>query len=256
MDEKIFTDFDNYRMEKRRKISIMDSIIRNNDEFKDSEIDVLFRGYIILIYAFWEGSYKEIQKVFFLSLKQYSINDLPHTLKNTIVLDLSIEKREKSLKIGEITDYKTIKKIDSSIDEVLKKKLSEFDKDKNLEKHFKEQSNNPNYSKLEQLLKKYNLSLNNILKRLISEGSIPENFKEYLDFIIKSRNSIAHGMDRLDGHDNYERYINSKFLNCDKFITEKVSDFLRDITFYMDVLYNEIIREFKDKYMHVDEKVL
>ena len=58
--EELELNFNSFRNERRQKIITMDRIITDNTEFEDSELDVLFRGFIVLIYAYWEGNYKAV----------------------------------------------------------------------------------------------------------------------------------------------------------------------------------------------------
>ena len=251
-----FNEFDKYRFEKRSKISTMDSIIRNNTDLTDSEEDVLLRGYIVLIYAFWEGSYKKLANSFFNFFKYRKINELPHTIKNQVIIELSTEKSDKNIKINEVNDYRKFLKINEKININLEKKLLECEGYDKTEKYFKEETGNPNYSKLDILLKKYCISLDKLISELISENNMPNNFKDVLEFIVSARNSIAHGDESRDMHDGYKNYIVNKFLNNNEKGIIDASDFLRETVFYLNMLFITIIDKFKDKYMHEEEKML
>ncbi|MBV4426389.1 HEPN domain-containing protein [Clostridium tyrobutyricum] len=254
MDE-FFSDFEKYRISKRVKISTMDSIIRNNiEDFSRNEIDVLFRGYIVLIYAFWEGSYKMLITTLYNFCRNLKIRNLPFNIRNPVVINLATYRKNTNYKISEIKDYNYIIEINDDIQSFLNKRLNSCLQDPKLEKNimqcFKVDSNNPNYNIFTKFLSKYSLSLNKIITNCIEDNLIPNNFKEILDFIISARNSIAHGYEHLDQYIDYRDYIESKFLNIDKKNTEGVSDFLRDSTFYMNILYSQIVQAFKDRYMH------
>lgn len=245
-----FRLFDDYKMEKRSKISTMDTIIRNNEEFKENEIDVLFRGYIVLIYAFWEGVYKKIGDLFYEFFAVREIQELPHGLKNSVIIELSTDNKEKQSKIGDLVDYRKIVHINEKITDLINKKICECENYDKVKTHFKEQTNNPNYDKLEKFLKKYGISLRKIVEELIEERTIPEDFKKRLDFVVRSRNNIAHGNENLGNHDNYKDYICENFFEGNDISTSEISEFLRETTFYIDTLYRSIVEVFKNKYMH------
>ena len=245
-----FNQFDRYRFEKRSKINTMDSIIRNNTELTESEEDVLLRGYIVLIYAFWEGSYKKLAHSFYNFFKDRKINELPHNIKNKVIIELATERSDKNMKINEISDYRKFLKINEKINDNLEKKLSECEGHDKTERYFKEETGNPNYNKLDVLLKKYYISLDKLIEELISENNMQSNFKEVLEFLVSARNSIAHGNENEDMHDGYKNYIVNKFLNGNKKGINDVSDFLRDTVFYLDLIFITIIDKFKDTYMH------
>lgn len=242
-------NFQKFRTERRNKIITMDTIIRNNDDLKEGEKDVLLRGFIVLIYAFWEGNYKEIQKLFFYILKEKKIKDLPHKIKNKVLIELATNQKERNKKIIEIEDYKQINGINSKIIQSLESKLSDYQQCDKLCHHFKENSNNPSYEILTNMLSKYNISLSKLIKQMIKEYSLPHNFKDRLNFIIKSRNNIAHGVENIS---DYEELIISEFINKENSTIVDVSDFLNETTFYIDLLYNEIFSEFENKYMHIE----
>lgn len=245
-------NFEEFRTERRSKIITMDTILRNNDEFKENEIDVILRGFIVLIYAFWEGNYKQIQENFYEIIKNEKIGNLPFLIKNKVLLDLSGDNKFINSKIKEITDYRKFTDATSAMKEAEEKKASQIEK--RIDHHFKEFSNNPKIMDLEKLMKKYQLNLNKIIKKLIEENSLPEDFSERLDFIIHSRNSIAHGVENLGDLQGYKECIINQFLDKDNSQRNisiiDVSDFLRDTTFFIDILYKEIYSSFKNKYMH------
>ncbi|AIY83873.1 hypothetical protein U729_2626 [Clostridium baratii str. Sullivan] len=242
-------NFQKFRTERRNKIITMDTIIRNNDDLKEGEKDVLLRGFIVLIYAFWEGNYKEIQKLFFCILKEKKIKELPHKIKNKVLIELATNQRERNKKISEIEDCKQIDEINSKIIMALESKLSDYSQCDRLCHHFKENSNNPNYTILTNMLSKYNITLKKLIKQMIEEYSIPDNFEDRLNFIIKSRNNIAHGVENIS---DYEEMIISNFIRKEDATIIDVSDFLNETTFYIDLLYNEIFSEFENKYMHIE----
>lgn len=246
-------EFQRFRTDRRNKITIMDTIIRNGEDLKSGEKDVLLRGFIVLIYAFWEGNYKKIQNIFFDVLKNKKLKELPHKIKNKVIIDLATTSNEKNKKIVEISDYNQIISINTKINESLDKELTYYSQCENLKHHFRKNSNNPSYEILDEMLSKYNISLRKIISSLIEDGSIGENFKERLEFIIKSRNDIAHG---AEIESEYEELIISRFINKENPSIIDVSDFLNETTFYIDLLYNEILNEFFNTYMHMEEKMI
>ena len=250
-------NFERFRRDRRNKITVMDTIIRNNDEFKEGEKDVLLRGFIVLIYAFWEGNYKKIQDIFFEILKEKKLSELPHKIKNRVIIDLVTTKKERNKKIVEIEDYNQITGIHSKITDALEKNLSSYEECNKLKQHFRENSNNPSFLILENMLSKYNMSLRRIVNELIQEEAISEDFEKRLEFIIGSRNSIAHGAENdLENFNDYEEVIISKFISKDEPTIIDVSSFLNETAFYIDLLYNQIYNEFLNKYMHEEEKVI
>ncbi|EHJ02372.1 hypothetical protein CDLVIII_5909 [Clostridium sp. DL-VIII] len=249
MEDK-FIQFDEYKLEKRSKISTMDTIISNNEDFKESEIDVLFRGYIVLIYAFWEGIYKKIGDLFYEFFINRQIKELPYGIRNLVIIELSTDRNDRNCKIGEIPDYRKIVNINKKINELLNKKMLDCSDYERSQRHFKEQTSNPNYDKLEKFLGKYNISLKKVINELLEGETIPENFIERLEFIVEARNNIAHGNENLGRHSNYKDYITERFLENRSSTAIEVSEFLRYTAFYIDTLYRSIIDTFKDKYMH------
>lgn len=255
--EDRFAEFREYQLEKRAKISTMDTIIRNNDDFKESEIDVLLRGYIVLIYAFWEGSYKKIGELFFEVFKEKLVTELPHEIKNSVIIELSTSKNDRKQKIGEISNYNKFISINDNITNVLNKKLLECSDYERTKRYFKSQSNNPDYDKLTSFLKKYNISLKKIIQDLVDEGDFPTNFKQQLDFIVQSRNNIAHGSENLKGHNTYKNYIISNFLSERPNVqVEDVGNFLNNSSYYIYVLFGRTLEEFKKLYMRDDREML
>lgn len=251
-----FVEFEKYKFNKRSRISTMDTILRNNDEFKNIEIDVLLRGYIVLIYAFWEGNYKKLQDTFLKFFSEKKVSEIPDNIKKILVIELSIHKKEKNYTLLQLNNFNRIKEINSVIDTILDLKLSECAKNNEIKKYFYEFSNNPNYDKLNSLLFKYSMFLDKIINSLKLDGNIAFDFKERLEFIIGSRNEIAHGSEILGNHNSYKEYIQEKFFDNEEKTIEEISGFLRDISYNIDVLFASIVDEFKYKYMHKEEMVV
>lgn len=246
-----FKKFDAYRMEKRSKISIMDSIIRNNNELTDSEIDVLLRGYIVLIYAFWEGSYKKLSQVFYEFFKENEINKLPYGIKNSVLLELSTNRKDKKCKLEEIRDYRKIIDINNNIREYLDKILNKCPNFELTQKFFKEETGNPNLDKLKDFMNKYQISIDKLIYNLIIDKNFCDDFRKRLDFIITARNNIAHGNENERMHDGYQKYIIKNFMNNERDSIEDISIFLTETVFYIDLVFITCCNAFKDKYMHI-----
>ena len=251
-----FREFEQYKFNKRTRITTMDTILRNNDEFKESEIDVLLRGYIVLIYAFWEGNYKKLQDTFFEFFSQKKVSQVPEHIKKILVIDLSISRNEKKYTLLQLRSFTRIKEINDIIDNILDLKLSECSKYSEIKGYFYEFSNNPNYDKLKKLLSKYSMFLDKIVNSLKLDNSLSNNFKQILEFIIDSRNAIAHGSETLGRHNGYKEYIQERFFDGQDKTVEEISGFLRDISFNIDVLFTSIVDEFKYMYMHEEEMVV
>ncbi len=251
--EQIKSDFYTFRTERRQKIITIDRIIRDNNEFNDSELDVLFRGFIVLIYAFWEGNYKELQNIFFEFFKYEKIKKLPHNIQHNVILELSLDKPTKNSKFGEIKDYLKFKNIYDNIVQNLEKTISDFEK-VNLRYIFDESSNNPDYNKLKLLLGKVHLNLDNLIYAFSQNNNFPENFKERLSFLIFSRNSIAHGQENSNEYSTYQATIKANFFNNESIDINTISEFLLDTSFYIDVLYKIILEAFLDKYGNIGNK--
>lgn len=247
-------NFERYRTDRRSRLSAMDTIIRNNEDFKESEKDVLIRGFIVLIYAFWEGNYKELQKVFFEDLKEKKIKDLPNSIKDKVIINLSSKSKQKdgkpNIQIIEVSQYKQLIEISSMIDRNLELSILETNKEEVLKKYFMEGSGNPDYDKLNGLLKKYDLSLRSITRKLKEYDFIKDDLKDRIKFIVKARNNIAHGFEDIGEYKTYEEFINDEFIKKEESTIVDVSNFLIETAFYIDLLYKEIYECFINKYMH------
>lgn len=245
-----FTEFDKYKFDKRSRIITMDTIIRTNDNIKENELDVLLRGYIVLIYAFWEGNYKKLQDIFFEFFSNKKVSELPKHIKDKLVIDFSINKSEKKYTLLDLSGYDRIREINNKIEEILSSNLNECDNYHKKKIYFYEDSNNPKYDKLKKLLLKYSMFLDKIVNSLITDNNLSSDFKVRLEFIIEARNSIAHGSETLGPHNGYKEYIENKFFDGETNSIEDISKFLSNIAFEIDMLFRSIIDEFKEKYMH------
>lgn len=249
--EQLELNFNSFRNKRRQKIITMDRIITDNAEFEDSELDVLFRGFIVLIYAYWEGNYKELQDIFYSFLSSKKISNLPHQIKTPVLIELSTNSSSRSKNLAEFNDYKQLETIYNHIKNNLDKKILDFDCD--LRHKFYENSNNPNYTKLEKFLSKFNISLNKLVKRLCDDTSISSDFKDKLEFIIFSRNDIAHGRENIGLHKTYQEIISEKFLNNKPSTPYDITNFLSEIAFEIDLLYKTILEELLNKYKEEEE---
>lgn len=244
--EELELNFNSFRNERRQKIITMDRIITDNTEFEDSELDVLFRGFIVLIYAYWEGNYKEIQDIFYNFLSRKKISNLPHQIKTPVLIELSTNSSIRNKNLSEFSDYKQLESIYNDMKSNLDKKILDFDID--LRHKFYENSNNPSYIKLETFLSKFHINLNKLVKRLCDDTSLSSNFKCKLEFIILSRNDIAHGRENIGLHKTYQEIIAEKFLGNRPSTPYNITTFLSEIAFEIDLLYKTIFEELLNKY--------
>lgn len=227
MDKEL--EYYDFMERKREKIHYMHTIIKNNI-YKDYEIDILLRGYIILIYSFWESSYNNLWEVFYYFLSKVKTADLPFRIRNEILLNKIVNIRKFDQKINELKTFNYITKANKGIESALNKVVDDIN---DTEECFKKSSNNPNIEILCDFLKLYNMKL-----------ETEDLIKRKIGFLVEARNDIAH---RGETEKDYKLEIQSKFND----IKKSEIDILQDITLDISELFRTVIFEFKKKYsMH------
>lgn len=209
--------------EKRERINYMHQIIKKvkEDEIcSELQLDVLLRGYIVLIYSMWESAFKDLHHYFYNSLKEKTVQELPFKIKNKILCEC-LEKA----RIKEVKNHTCIERLKTQYD-LLK---SSYVRDIDI-KYFNYFTNNPNIEILKEFIAYYSFKI------MLSE----ENEKR-VEYIIKARNDIAHSGKKIN---NLQNDIKSAF-NCKEEI-----DFLQDVTLDIFVIFNNIINTFEEKFMH------
>ena len=70
-------EFLSFVSKKREKINYMHQVIvkaQNEELLKSIQLDVLLRGYIVLIYVLWESAFKTLDEYFFEILKEKKVS--------------------------------------------------------------------------------------------------------------------------------------------------------------------------------------
>lgn len=207
---------------KRERINYMHQIIRKIKEdkiYNDLQLDVLLRGYIVLIYSMWESAFKDLHLYFYNSLKSKKVKELPYNIKNKILCE-KLENAKKSHR--EIKSYRCIEKLKYEHDQLKETFVENMDK-----KYFNYLTNNPNIKILKEFLSFYSFSI-----------SLEEETINKIQYIIEARNDIAHTGGSIN---NFQNDIK------DKFEYEEEIDFLQDISLEIFSIFNEIINKFEEK---------
>lgn len=210
---------------KKERINYMHQIIKKvKDEniVTSQQLDVLLRGYIILIYSMWESAFKDLHQYFYTGLSNLEINALTYNLKNKILCKL-LEKAKKSS--SEIRSHLCFERIHREYEEEKMKKVSNLPTS-----YFAYESNNPTLRMLNEFLGWYNMGIN-----------ISDTLKKEIEFIIKSRNDIAHSGIRIN---NLQTLIENEFRESNQ--TE--IDLLQEIVMHIYVLFNDITIDFERLY--------
>lgn len=228
-----YEEYINLLSEKKERINYMHQVIKKIVEDSGAtkpQLDVLMRGYIILIYSLWESAYKDLSFYFFYELSEMTIESLPFKLKDKI-LCFKLEK----IKEKKLTTHRCLECVNKEINNIKITKVKDY---KNITNFFSEHSNNPDLESLLKLLSLYAFKI-----------EISDESRKQIEFIIKSRNDIAHSGKIIE---NYNEYIISNFG------TSKLEiDILQDITLNIFILYKSVIDNFRKKYsIPKSEKVL
>lgn len=230
------TEFLDNLSEKREKINFMHQVIskmREEKTINNSQLDVLLRGYIILIYVLWESGFRNLSEYFFsfFENKDIKVENLPHNLKNEILCSLLLEFQKK-----EIKNFKCMEKVKISFDNLNNSNLK---KNSNLKNFFQSNSNNPKIELLTKFLNKFAFSV-----------EITDKEKTEIEYIIVSRNDIAHSAGTVKNFTTNIKEFLDKFK--EKFPDESIPktdiDFLQDITLDIFKIFKEITDSFEKKY--------
>ena len=162
--------------DKKERINHMHQVInkmKENGELSitNRQYEVLIRGYIVLIYSFWESSFTSLGKCLITIYNDIKLEDFTFKMKDKIFIKYL---KEKSNHIG---NHNWLESNYNSYQVLLSKTLKET----NFEYHFYSNSNNPKLCDLESFLGLFH-------KRI----SISENTEKLISYIINSRNDIAH----------------------------------------------------------------
>lgn len=218
MDKKIYIE----NLSKRReRINYMHQIIKKVKEDQicnPLQLDVLLRGYIVLIYSLWESAFKDLHLFFYNSFKEKKVNELPHKIKNKILCN-KLEKAQNK-KIKTFYCFEVLKK---EYVDLLETKVKDIDIT-----YFNYFTNNPNLDMLDDFLSFYAFKV-----------LIKEEIKNKIEYIILARNDIAHSGKQIS---NFKDDIK------DKFSYEEEIDFLQEATLEIFNIFNNIINKFEEKY--------
>ncbi|EMF0129090.1 hypothetical protein EFL14_RS09455 [Enterococcus hirae] len=253
----IESEFSNYRTEKREEIQTMALIIQSlPEEFTDREKDLLLRSFIVLTYAYWESCYHKVQNVVFEKYNDALIKNLPFALKNKIYLELAKEKAGsfKTKLLREIDNYQVFKNITEGIGDNENKPLSEHN-NKLMKKGILDNRGNPTFDDLTKFMKNFNVSLDKVVDKNVSDGLIVPYFLDFLSFIIIQRNAIAHKNEKIQYKD---RFFNTYF-KCIEVVTKDYSieygetitydsaDLVKEMLFQIDRLFTILIETVEEK---------
>lgn len=221
MDKKVYLD---NLSQKKERINYMHQIIKKvkEDEVCNRlQLDVLLRGYIVLIYSLWESAYKDLHLFFHNALKEKKVNELPHNIKNRILCD-----RLEKAKNKEIKTYRCFERLRKEYCDLLEVTVKDIDK-----KYFNHLTNNPNLDILNEFLSFYAFKI-----------LVEEEVEEKIKYIISARNDIAHSGKEIN---NFKDDIKKRFNR------EEEIDFLQEVTFEIFKIFNTIINKFEEKYLDI-----
>ena len=227
-------EFLSFVSKKREKINYMHQVIvkaQNEELLKSIQLDVLLRGYIVLIYVLWESAFKTLDEYFFEILKEKKVEELPYNLKNEILCSLLRDIQKK-----EIKSFKCMENAKKDFDNLIN---LELDKDLKLKEYFQCKTNNPTVDKLEDYLSKFAFSV----------PISPKLMKE-IEYIVYSRNDIAHSGRYIE---NYSKSLKSFLDEISKSFPNEVQskneiDLLQEITLDIYILFENITNVFEEKY--------
>lgn len=244
MDETI-KSFHDYRTEKRLEITTMHTIIHNLEiELRDKDKTLLIASYIVLTYAYWESCFHKFQHLLFLKYKTIPIKDLPFSLKKLIYLELAKQAfgSNRNKTIQEIKNHEVFDSLQREMHKYDEFTISSIDNSNKFSHIFLDETQNPNISLMNTLLKKYHINLHQIL----STSEIGNFFEKGLSFIISQRNSIAHRNETIfynerpysDFHSCFNDFKNNE--NLDLQITT-IEDFIKEMTFQINLFFNVLV---------------
>lgn len=248
-------EFTNYRTEKREEIQAMAKIIESmnmSDEFTIREKDLLLRSFIVLVYAYWESCYHRIQKVVLERYLDLPIEDLPFQVKNKVYLSLISGKagRNKSKPIKEITNYNVFQNINLGILENQEKKLSEHNNSE-IQKSIFNFKGNPSFEDLKKFMAGFNIRIERTIEKNVEANSLYPFLEDFITFIIKQRNAIAHKNEKI----NYADQEFRTYFECINYLKEEYettyeirnlpqpSDFIKEMLFQIDQMFTFLIEE-------------
>lgn len=231
-----------YQFDKRIRITSLNKIIYSyhQDNTSITDLDVLLRGSLILIYAFWEGNYHFLEEEFYNFFLDKRISDLPSKIQDSILFSLA--KDNQGSPISKINSYKSIVDIDlklkNSMDKIAK---SLQPKPESFKQFFGIPSMNPKYEVLRKFCEKYDVDFKGILQTLKADDMISKNFEKNLECIISCRNKIAHGDEKLINASNYMEYIDNSLVDVNTKEIGDIISFLNKFTADINTVYLEIM---------------
>lgn len=228
--------------EKKEKIDYMHQVIKKSllDNYISSiQYEVLLRGYIVLIYSFWEAGYKSLPEFFFKRFEFKKMNILPAKLKNKIY-----DHKILSYKLGSGSNHKIIQEKYEEFQNLKNSRVYEIFEER-LEL-FGELSNNPKIKHLKKVQELYHMGIR-----------VDKELENKINFIIESRNDIAHAGARVENYftEAFDKLKiqeikdrSSRERAASKEEKELVIDQLQNILNNIFMKFKEIIDMFDQKY--------
>lgn len=207
---------------RRERINYMHQIIRKVKEDQicnPLQLDVLLRGYIVLIYSLWESAFKDLHLFFYDSFKEKKVKELPHKIKNKILCNKLEKAQNKKIKT-----YHCFEVLKKEYIDLLETKVKDINTI-----YFNYLTNNPDLNMLDDFLSFYAFKV-----------LVEEDIKEKIKYIILSRNDIAHSGKQIN---NFKDDIKNNFSY------EEEIDFLQEVTLEIFNIFNNIINKFEEKYL-------
>lgn len=227
-------EFLSFVSKKREKINFMRQVIKNSqdeEKLKPMQLDVLLRGYIVLIYVLWESAFKTLHEYFFEILKEKKVEELPYNLKNEILCSLLI-----SIQKNEIKSFRCMEKAKKDFDDLINLIVNEKPQ---LKEYFQCKTNNPTIDKLKEFLSKFAISV-----------PISAKLKEEIEYIIYSRNDIAHSGKYVENYSESLKKLLDRISESfpDEVESKNEMDLLQEITLDVYILFENITNVFEERY--------
>lgn len=228
-----YDEYFQFVSDKKTQINYMHQVIKKGIEGENHtkvQYEVLLRGYIVLIYSFWEGAYKSLPSYFFEKLKEIKVESLPYRLKDKI-----IKQKINNKKAEEMKSHRWLEVLNRDVNLL---KNTACGNHSTMIEFFKNNSNNPKTSDLIDLLVLYHFTV-----------PIEEDLRKEIDFIIQSRNDIAHsGMVVRDYHLKIFEEFNMNLVESEEIQRNEAVNKLQRILNNIFVLYKDIADKFQEKY--------
>lgn len=251
------TDFSNYRTEKREEIQTMARIIQTlPEEFTNREKDLLLRSFIVLTYAYWESCYHRVQNVVFEKYNDALIKNLPFAIKNKLYLGFAKDKAgsSKSKLIRDVDNYQVFQSITEGIGNNENTLLSDHNNEL-IERSISDRRGNPTFDDLTKFMRNFDVRLDKVVERNVSEGLLIPYFLDFLSFIITQRNAIAHKNEKIQYKEQsfntyfecIEVVINDYSTEYKKKIAYDSAGLVKEMLFQIDKLFTILIETVEEK---------